>query len=807
MLRTVEYWLDLGVDGLRLDAVPYLFEREGTSCENLPETHEFLKELRRHVDARFDDRMLLAEANQWPEDAIAYFGDADECHMAFHFPLMPRLFMGLRMEDRFPIIDILRQTPPIPEKTQWAVFLRNHDELTLEMVTDEERDYMYRTYAHDPVMRINLGIRRRLAPLLHNNRQKIELMHGLLCSLPGTPVLYYGDEIGMGDNVYLGDRDGVRTPMQWSADRNAGFSRSNPQRLFLPVIIDPEYNYETVNVAAQLDNPESLLWWVRRLIALRKRYPVFGHGSLELLAPDNHRVLAFLRRERSRPMSKLSQQVLVVANLSRHPQYVELDLSEFRGHASDRAVRADVVPADRRTSRTSSHSGHTRSTGSRSSRRGRTRATTEMPVLPSLRAPGAWDSLFDRERPRRARRRAPACVAQRGDGSVPRDGGSPPASIDDLAEVPLPFLWHEDEDFDRPRPARLAFVRVEYLDGEPDIYVLPIAFVPGSAGERLVEEHPAAVLALVQPAVGEPGVLVDAHWLPGYGHALISMLARRRRLRTEQGSIAGGAEPERVTRIGECGGRRPSRAGTARRAVEHVVAVRREGDLQDDAPPANSARTRKWRSAVRSPNAPTSRTRRRSRECWSSATERGATPARRSPSRTTSCRTRAMRTRGFPKRSRCSSRMPSPCPRTIVGPAPSGSKSSISSIAKCPSTSLRTRAAALPRRSCSGGASASCTARSRRSATTAFAPEPMNALALRSTYQSMRNRAQQALRALRRSDRIPEPARADVAFVLDHVDEPPRPARRRHAGAGRVGASGSTATCTSAKCSTRDATS
>ena len=297
MLRTVEYWLDLGVDGLRLDAVPYLIERDGTSCENLPETHEYLKELRRHVDARFDDRMLLAEANQWPEDAIAYFGNGDECHMAFHFPLMPRLFMGLRMEDRFPIIDILRQTPAIPDKTQWAVFLRNHDELTLEMVTDEERDYMYRAYAHEPVMRINLGIRRRLAPLLHNNRQKMELMHGLLCSLPGTPVLYYGDEIGMGDNVYLGDRDGVRTPMQWSADRNAGFSTANPQKLFMPVIIDPEYNYETVNVAAQLDNPESLLWWVRRLIALRKRYPVFGHGSIELLSPDNYRVLAFLRRD------------------------------------------------------------------------------------------------------------------------------------------------------------------------------------------------------------------------------------------------------------------------------------------------------------------------------------------------------------------------------------------------------------------------------------------------------------------------------------------------------------------------------
>ena len=245
MLRAVDRWLEMGVDGVRLDAVPYLFEREGTNCENLPETHEFLKELRAHVDANFPNRMLLAEANQWPEDAVAYFGDGDECHIAFHFPLMPRLFMALRMEDRFPIIDILQQTPDIPESAQWAIFLRNHDELTLEMVTDEERDYMYRAYAADPQMRINVGIRRRLAPLLQNDRRKIELMNALLFALPGTPVIYYGDEIGMGDNVYLGDRDAVRTPMQWSPDRNAGFSDANPQRLYLPVIIDPEYHYET----------------------------------------------------------------------------------------------------------------------------------------------------------------------------------------------------------------------------------------------------------------------------------------------------------------------------------------------------------------------------------------------------------------------------------------------------------------------------------------------------------------------------------------------------------------------------------
>ncbi|HET9769023.1 MAG TPA: maltose alpha-D-glucosyltransferase, partial [Thermoanaerobaculia bacterium] len=258
VLRALDYWLDMGVDGLRLDAIPYLYEREGTNCENLPETHGFLKQLRAHVDENHVGKMLLAEANQWPEDSVAYFGDGDECHMAFHFPVMPRLFMSLRMEDRFPIVDILQQTPDIPESSQWAVFLRNHDELTLEMVTDEDRDYMYRVYASDPQARINLGIRRRLAPLLGNDRRRIELMNALLCSLPGTPVLYYGDEIGMGDNIYLGDRNGVRTPMQWSPDRNAGFSRANPQKLFLPVIIDPEYHFEATNAEAQLGNPHSL---------------------------------------------------------------------------------------------------------------------------------------------------------------------------------------------------------------------------------------------------------------------------------------------------------------------------------------------------------------------------------------------------------------------------------------------------------------------------------------------------------------------------------------------------------------------
>jgi maltose alpha-D-glucosyltransferase/alpha-amylase len=330
MLGVVDFWLERGVDGLRLDAVPYLYEAEGTNCENLPATHAFLKKLRAHVDARFPNRMLLAEANQWPEDAAAYFGDGDECHMNFHFPIMPRLFMSIHMEDRFPIIDILKQTPELHPNCQWAMFLRNHDELTLEMVTDEERDYMYRAYASESQMRLNLGIRRRLAPLVGNDRKTMELLSGLLFCMPGTPVMYYGDEIGMGDNVWLGDRDGVRTPMQWSADRNAGFSRANPQRLILPVNIDPEYHFEALNVEAQQSNPNSLLWWTKHLIAMRRRYRAFSRGSVEFLHPSNPRVLAFVRHYDGGDGDP-PETILVVANLSRHVQFVELDLAALKG--------------------------------------------------------------------------------------------------------------------------------------------------------------------------------------------------------------------------------------------------------------------------------------------------------------------------------------------------------------------------------------------------------------------------------------------------------------------------------------------
>jgi maltose alpha-D-glucosyltransferase/alpha-amylase len=324
MLDTLRFWLELGLDGFRLDAVPYLYEREGTNCENLDETHAFLKKVRKVVDAEYPDKVLLAEANQWPEDVVDYFGEGDECHMAFHFPVMPRMFMALRREDATPIYEILARTPAIPDNCQWGLFLRNHDELTLEMVTDEERDYMYAEYAKDPRMKINVGIRRRLAPLLDNGRDDIELLHALLFSLPGSPVLYYGDEIAMGDNIFLGDRDGVRTPMQWTPDRNGGFSRADFAQLYAPPLMDPVYGYQAVNVEAQLRTPTSMLRWLRRFIALRKDHPVFGMGTYEPLKTDNHRIFAHVRRFED-------DIALCVHNVARSAQAVQLDLSEFEG--------------------------------------------------------------------------------------------------------------------------------------------------------------------------------------------------------------------------------------------------------------------------------------------------------------------------------------------------------------------------------------------------------------------------------------------------------------------------------------------
>ena len=337
MWEVMKFWLDMGVDGFRLDAVPYLVEREGTSSENLPETHAIIKEIRKRLDAEYPGRMLLAEANQWPADVAAYFGNGDEFHMAFHFPVMPRMFMAVQLEDRKPIVEILEQTPQIPDNCQWCIFLRNHDELTLEMVTDVERDYMYDEYAKDKTMRLNLGIRRRLAPMMDNDRRRIQLLNALLMSMPGTPIIYYGDEIGMGDNIYLGDRNGVRTPMQWNAGWNAGFSGADPERLYSPIISNAVYGYQAINVESQKRSPHSLLAWMKRLIEVRKSSPVFSRGTMEFLRPSNHRVLAYIRKYEN-------ERLLLVNNLSSTAQAVELDLSEYKGNILIEMAGRNIFP-------------------------------------------------------------------------------------------------------------------------------------------------------------------------------------------------------------------------------------------------------------------------------------------------------------------------------------------------------------------------------------------------------------------------------------------------------------------------------
>ncbi len=519
--KAMEFWLDMGVDGLRLDAVPYLYEREGTNCENLPETHQFLKQLRAHIDANYENRMLLAEANQWPEDSVEYFGDGDECHMAFHFPVMPRLFMAIRMEDRYPIIDILEQTPDIPDTAQWAMFLRNHDELTLEMVTDEERDYMYRAYAHDSEARINLGIRRRLAPLMANNRRRIELMNGLLFSLPGTPVIYYGDEIGMGDNIFLGDRNGVRTPMQWSGDRNAGFSTANRQRLYSPVVVDPEYHYEALNVEVQQNNPQSLLWWMKRLIALRQRYQAFGRGSIEFLHPDNRKVLTYVRRYEG-------ETILVVANLSRFVQAVELDLSEFNGLVPTEMFGGTEFPPIGELPYFVTLGPHSFYWFSlETSRESGDRMSLEPGEIkvPALTVSGSWENLLsDRNRPALVKILPDYLRSRRWFGGKARRI----KEVSITETIPL-----QKGDFS----ARILMVQVDYTDGDPETYVLPLTFATGERAQHVEEWLQHAVLARVNVRDGEEGVLYDAVWDNEFGSALLDMIARRRSPRGEHGVL------------------------------------------------------------------------------------------------------------------------------------------------------------------------------------------------------------------------------------------------------------------------------
>jgi maltose alpha-D-glucosyltransferase / alpha-amylase len=525
MTDAVLFWMRLGVDGIRLDAVPFLFEREGTACEDLPETHAFLRALRARVDRERPGRILLTEANLWPEDAASYFGAGDECHLAFHTPLMPRLFTALHLEDRYPVVDMLAQTPPPPAGGQWALFLRNHDELTLEMVTDEERDVMYRAYAEDADARLRQGIRRRLAPLVGNDRRRIELLYGLLCSLPGTPVLYYGDEIGMGDNIYLRDRQGVRTPMQWTGGTNAGFSEANPQRLFLPPITDPEFSFAAVNVAAQDANPRSLLWWIRRLLAQRQRIEAFGRGTLRVVPSSNRKVLAFVRETEG-------ERVLVTANLSAHVQHAELDLAPWAGLAVvELSGRAEFPRVEHRRYPLTlgGHAfywlalveGPVEGASARPLPGAfvRSRANGE---LPTLRVPRRWDQVLrGRAAEGLGEVLAGFLTGRRWFASKARKI----RAVTILDAVPVPVASDA---------AWLTLARVSYMEGEPETYALPLAFATGARAARLRKE---AVAVAALEAGGTAGVLYAAEGDPELARALLDVIASGRRLAGEAGHL------------------------------------------------------------------------------------------------------------------------------------------------------------------------------------------------------------------------------------------------------------------------------
>ncbi len=517
VLRAMRFWLDMGVDGLRLDAIPYLVERDGTSCENLDETHVVIREIRRAIDEEYDNRLVLAEANMWPADVRPYFGDGDECHMAFHFPLMPRIYMALRQEDRLPITEIMAQTPDIPETCQWGLFLRNHDELTLEMVTNDERDYMYFAYSADPRMRVNVGIRRRLAPLLDNNRRRIELLNSLLFSFPGTPILYYGDELGMGDNIYLGDRNGVRTPMQWNSDRNAGFSRAIPAKLYSPVIMDPVWGYQAVNVEAQEGDTSSLLNWTRNMIALRKLFQVFGRGSLDFLKPENRKVLAYVREYDG-------ERVLCVANLSRFAQPVSLDLSrwetsvpvEMLGYVSFPPIAKEPYTLTlgpyaflwlelQEPARVQESTPATAPIES---------ASTVNEVAEIMTGP--WLELFQESM-------LPKYICrQRWFGSKSKTIQS--VTVIDWARLP------DDASL-------LVLLQIAYTEGQPDTYVLPIALLSGEVS--VDERYHIGQITLTNDGMEGQQVLVDALALPSTRVAILEMIRENQTLTTMKGEIQG----------------------------------------------------------------------------------------------------------------------------------------------------------------------------------------------------------------------------------------------------------------------------
>jgi maltose alpha-D-glucosyltransferase / alpha-amylase len=505
----MDYWCAMGVDGFRLDAVPYLYEREGTNGENLPETHAFLKKLRKHIDEKFPGTVFLAEANMWPEESASYFGNGDECHMNYHFPVMPRMFMALQREDRYPITDIFDQTPAIPDNCQWAMFLRNHDELTLEMVTDEERDYMYRVYAKDPKARINLGIRHRLAPLMDNDRRKIELMNSLLFSMPGTPVIYYGDEIGMGDNFYLGDRDGVRTPMQWSPDRNAGFSSANPQSLYLPVIIDPEYNYEAVNVELQKRNTSSLFWFMKRIINMRRKYRAFGRGKMKFIQVDNPKVLAFTRSYRD-------EHILVIVNLSKYSQAAEIDLKEFTGRIPVEVFSKNHFPAVKDQPYFFTLGAHSFQWYELSAIESEAMHPDRLPEVQtndlSSLLEGTHRTLFETS--------ILPSYLQRADWF--------PGKKRKIFEV----IVRQYETIHLPASnAYLLLIEVSFEDGLPEIYHLPITIVQGELEKKLRESSPQAFLANCGSGCG---MVTDAFYTPELQEWLFKNLAADSVINLEQ---------------------------------------------------------------------------------------------------------------------------------------------------------------------------------------------------------------------------------------------------------------------------------